>query len=80
MGEGTNGAGGQWNSSTLNAQAGGSGSIKTSASFGGGGGAGVMLAYYGSTGSAGRGTKGFVRIVWPGDTRQFPNTNVDTNV
>ena len=27
------GTGGQWNSSTLNAQAGGSGSIKTSASF-----------------------------------------------
>ena len=45
-GEGTNGAGGQWNSSTLNARR-GSGSIKTSASPRGGGGAGVMLAYYG---------------------------------
>jgi hypothetical protein len=33
--------------------------------------------YYGlRAGSGGNGGNGAVRIVWPGDTRQFPSTNV----
>jgi hypothetical protein len=39
-------------------------------SYGGGGGNGPNAGYIGQSGG------GAVRIVWPGDTRQFPSTSV----
>jgi hypothetical protein len=39
--------------------------------YGGGGGGGG-----GSTGPAGNRGSGAVRIIWPGNTRTFPSTNV----
>jgi len=78
MGEGTSGSGGQWINN--NPGSGTAGSVKSGASYGGAGGPGRMIAYYSATGTAAAGTRGYVRVVWPGTTRQFPNTNVDTNL
>ena len=47
---------------------------------GGGGGGGYWQSYLivGAYTAGGGGGGGAVRIVWPGNTRQFPSTNVNT--
>jgi hypothetical protein len=81
---GVNGAGGGGNSSldgggvgifgqgTNGAAGGGAGSGGSGITYGGGGG-----AIYGSPGGTTKsGGDGVVRIIWPGNTRTFPSTNV----
>ena len=67
QGQGSNGAGGT--SSSPNGGAGSGGSGKN---YGGGGRKGY---YSGSVRSSSAGASGAVRIIWPGDERQFPSTD-----
>ena len=73
-GQGNNGAGG-----TSSARSGGAGSINIGDGNAYGGSAVVGgTGLYSSNGSPGQG--GAVRIVWPGSTRQYPSTNVSTDI
>jgi len=52
------------------------GGIGSSNCGGGGGGCGAANTWMSSYFSAGSSGSGGVRLIWPGDTRQFPSTNV----
>jgi hypothetical protein len=74
-GQGSNGTAGTINSS------GNAGSSGSSSTFGGGGNGGgsyyvVCCCGYWDIAAGSPGTRGGVRIVWPGSTRTFPSTNV----
>ena len=77
LGQGSNGAagsngsgGGGGSGGTAGSNNGGPGGRTLGGSYGGGAG-----AANGSANTGGNGGSGAVRIIWPGDTRQFPSTN-----
>jgi hypothetical protein len=70
-GQGSNGAGGIYSACNNNGKGGSGGTNANTYSpglYGGGSGSGAGFSIKGGIGA--------VRIVWPGDTRQFPSTNV----
>jgi len=81
FGQGSNGAGGYWNASSPSSSTparggssggcGGVGATPFGGAYGGGGG-----WPYSSNKACAHGGGGAVRIVWPGNTRTFPSTNV----
>ena len=71
---GTRGNNGNSGSGGGGGSGGNSGSGANGGSYGGGGGGGTY--YFGSTSSIGSGANGAVRIVWPGNTRSWPSTDV----
>lgn len=83
FGQGSNGTAGTGGNVNPTGGGGGSGganggcySIPNGVAGGAYGGGGSNGGYNSSFGSGGSGTRGAVRIVWPGNTRQFPSTNV----
>jgi len=76
FGSGTSGTGGSVNNAGLGGSCGGYGNSNSGANggnagaYGGGGGGGAR------NGAGGNGGVGAVRIVWPGNVRTFPSTNV----
>ena len=70
LGSGSSGAGGTSGSAGGKAGSGGSdGTLGTSGIYGGGGNANIIACANSTTGA-----KGAVRIIWPGNTRNFPST------
>lgn len=79
MGLGASGAGGVWNAPAQGGSGGenatsGNGASGVAGRYGGGGAGGGRDGY--SPIEPGPGAGGAMRIIWPGDTRQFPSTNV----
>ena len=77
---GGHGGASQWGTSATSG-VGGGGNGGGSSLYGGGGGGGAYGGGggggYGCGGYGGSGASGAVRIVWPGNSRQFPSTNVN---
>jgi len=81
LGQGTSGAGGARSAGGGGGSSGATGSSQSNGVGGaggayGGGGGGGRTSPGTTTENGGAGARGAVRIIWPGNTRQFPSTNV----